>query len=285
MPRMRIGVSTWLWTSPLTTAEAERLVPLIARMGYDCVELPLEDVAAVDAARVLRVVSDHGITPTVCGAFGPGRDLTNADPRLRAATRDYLLSLSGFRCDRSSRICRRSAGRPSGQRRQLPENERRAEWALAVEEIHGVCEDAAHRYLCVAIEPINRFETDLCNSVADAVRMARDVDHPAARVMCDSFHMTIEEADLEAAVRSAADLLVHVQVSENHRGVPGTGLTDWAAFARGLRAIEYRSLVVLESFTPDNRDLAGAVCIWNRRTRTQDEFAERGLEFLRRTFT
>ncbi len=87
------------------------------------------------------------------------------------------------------------------------------------------------------------------------------------------------------SVRSAGDLLGHVQVSENHRGVPGTGLTDWAAFARGLRAIEYRGLVVLESFTPENRDLAGAVCIWNRRTRTQDEFAERGLEFLRRTFT
>ena len=86
-----------------------------------------------------------------------------------------------------------------GKRRQLPENERRAEWALAVEEIRGVCEDAAQRDLCIAIEPINRFETDLCNSVADAVRMARDVDHPAARVMCDSFHMTIEEADLEAA--------------------------------------------------------------------------------------
>ena len=130
-------------------------------------------------------------------------------------------------------------------------------------------EDAAQRDLCIAIEPINRFETDLCNSVADAVRMARDVDHPAARVMCDSFHMTMEEADLEAAVRSAGDLLVHVEVSENHRGVPGTGLTDWAAFARGLRAIDYGGLVVLESFTPDNRDLAGAVCIWDRRTGTQ----------------
>jgi D-psicose/D-tagatose/L-ribulose 3-epimerase len=282
---MRIGVSTWLWTSPLTTAEAERLVPLIARMGYDCVELPLEDVAAVDAARVLRVVSDCGITASVCGVFGPGRDLTNADPRVRAATRDYLRRCLDLAATVRAGFVAGPLYAQVGKRRPLPENERRAEWALAVEEIRGVCEDAAQRGLCIAIEPINRFETDLCNSVADAVRMARDVGHPAARVMCDSFHMTIEEADLEAAVRSAGELLVHVQVSENHRGVPGTGLTDWAAFARGLRAIEYRGLVVLESFTPENRDLAGAVCIWNRRTRTQDEFAERGLEFLRRTFT
>ena len=59
-------ISTWLWTSPLTTAEAERLVPLIARVGYDCVELPLEDVAAVDAgARSARRVRSrhhgHGV--------------------------------------------------------------------------------------------------------------------------------------------------------------------------------------------------------------------------------
>jgi len=281
---MRIGVSTWLWTSPLTTTEAERLLPSIARMGYDCVELPLEDVTALDPARILRVVSDQGLTATVCGVFGPGRDLTHPDPRVRAATRDYLRRCLDFAAAVRAGFVAGPLYAQVGKRRPLPESERRAEWALAVQEVRGACEDAAERDLCIAIEPINRFETDLCNSVADAVRMAREVDHPAARVMCDSFHMTLEEADLEAAVRSAGELLVHVQVSESHRGVPGTGLTDWAAFARGLRAIAYRGLVVLESFTPDNRDLAGAVCIWNRRTRTQDEFAERGLSFLRRTF-
>jgi D-psicose/D-tagatose/L-ribulose 3-epimerase len=172
-----------------------------------------------------------------------------------------------------------------GKARQLPEDERRREWDLAVTELRKVSEDAASRGLRIAIEPINRFETDLVNTTADSLRMIRDIGHPAAKVMIDTFHMTIEEADLGAAIRAAGDDLIHVQVSENHRGVTGTGLTPWADFRDALRDINYGGSIVIESFTPDNRDLAGAVCIWKRFTDTQDEFASRGLAFLRQLFS
>ena len=102
--------------------------------------------------------------------------------------------------------------------------------------------------------------------------------------MVDSFHMTIEESNIGQAIREAGDLLVHVQVSENHRGVTGTGLTPWQDFHQALADIHYSGAVVIESFTPDNRDLAGAVCIWKRFTPTQDEFASRGLRFLHQLF-
>jgi D-psicose/D-tagatose/L-ribulose 3-epimerase len=147
-----------------------------------------------------------------------------------------------------------------------------------------VSADAAERGLAIALEPINRFETDLVNTTADALRMIRDIDQPAAKVMIDTFHMTIEEADLGAAIRAAGDDLIHVQVSENHRGVTGTGLTPWTDFRDALREINYAGSIVIESFTPDNRDLAGAVCIWKRFTPTQDEFASRGLAFLQQLF-
>ena len=51
-----------------------------------------------------------------------------------------------------------------------------------------------------------------------------------------------------------------------------------------MREIDYNGSIVIESFTPDNRDLAGAVCIWKRFTASQDEFASRGLDFLRKLF-
>jgi D-psicose/D-tagatose/L-ribulose 3-epimerase len=167
----------------------------------------------------------------------------------------------------------------------LPEDQRQAEWQLAVAGVRQACEAAAARKLRIAIEPLNRFETDLVHTAADAVRMARDVAHPAAGVMIDSFHMTIEEDSLEQAVLTAGPHLIHVQVSENQRGIPGTGLTDWAALAAGLRTIGYRGMVIIESFTPDNRDLAGAVCIWKRRAPDQDTFAREGLRFLQQQFS
>lgn len=282
---MQIGASTWIWVSPLTTAAAETLIPRIAQLGFAAVELPLEDPALLDARRIGQLIKDHGLKPSVCGAFGPGRDLTNADAAVRRATQDYIVRCLDFAVEVGAPMFCGPLYAEVGKRRQLPETARRAEWDLAVAGIRQACEAAAARGLRVAIEPLNRFETDLVHTAADAVRMARDVAHPAAGVMIDSFHMTIEEDSLEQAVLAAGSHLIHVQVSENQRGIPGTGLTDWAGLARGLRAVNYRGLVVIESFTPDNRDLAGAVCIWKRRAPDQDTFAREGLGFLQKHFT
>ncbi len=282
---MLIGASTWLWVSPLTTSAAETLLPRIAQLGFSAVELPLEDPALVDAKRIRALAGDHGLAVSVCGAFGPGRDLTNADARVRQASQDYITTCLDFAAEVGAPMFCGPLYAEVGKRRQLPESERRAEWQLAVAGVRQACEAAAERGLRIAIEPLNRFETDLVHTAADAVRMARDVNHPAAGVMIDSFHMTIEEDNLERAVLDAGPHLLHVQVSENQRGIPGTGLTDWASLARGLRTVGYRGLVVIESFTPDNRDLAGAVCIWNRRAPDQDTFAREGLRFLQQHFT
>jgi len=282
---MLIGASTWLWTSPLTTQSAETLLPRIAQLGFAAVELPLEDPTLVDAKRVRRLAGDHNLKVSVCGAFGPGRDLTHVEAKVRQATQDYIASCLDFAIEVGAPMFCGPLYAEVGKRRQLPEAARRAEWQLAAAGIRTACEAAASRGLRIAIEPLNRFETDLVHTAADAVRLVRDVDHPAAGVMIDTFHMTIEEDNLEQAVLAAGPHLLHVQVSENQRGIPGTGLTDWAALARGLRAVGYRGLVVIESFTPDNRDLAGAVCIWNRRAPDQDTFAREGLRFLRQHFT
>ncbi len=281
---MHIGASTWLWTSPLTTAAAEQLLPRIRAIGFSAVELPLEDPALIDARRVRVLARDHDLKVSVCGVFGPGRDLTHPEARVRAATQDYIKTCLDFAAEVDAPMLCGPLYAQVGKRRQLPEAERRAEWQLAVAGVREACVEAAARGKRIAIEPLNRFETDLVHTAADAVRLARAVDHPAAGVMLDSFHMTIEEDDLERAVTTAGPYLLHVQVSENQRGIPGTGLTDWAALARGLRTVGYRDLIVIESFTPDNRDLAGAVCIWKRRAPDQDTFAREGLRFLQRHF-
>jgi D-psicose/D-tagatose/L-ribulose 3-epimerase len=282
---MLIGASTWLWTSPLTTATAEMLIPRIAQLGFRAVELPLEDPALLDARRIGQLAKEHGLAVSACGVFGPGRDLTNADARVRQATQDYIKTSLDFAAEVGAPMLCGPLYAEVGKRRQLPETERRAEWQLAVTGVRQAGEAAAARNLRIAIEPLNRFETDLVHTAGDAVRMARDVDHPAVGVMIDSFHMTIEEDNLEQAVLAAGAHLIHVQVSENQRGIPGTGLTDWAALARGLRTVGYRGMVIIESFTPDNRDLAGAVCIWKRRAPDQDSFARDGLRFLQKHFS
>lgn len=278
------GASTWLWTSPFRSEQVD-LLKKIADLGFTAVELPVEDPALIDTAVLRPVLKDLGLRAHVCGAFGPGRDLTHPDAAVRANCRAYLSECLRIAADLDAGFIAGPMYSEVGKARQLPEDERKREWDLAVAEIRLVCNAAASRGLSIAIEPINRFETDLVNTTADSLRMIRDIDHPAAKVMIDTFHMTIEESDIGAAIRAAGKDLIHVQVSENHRGVTGTGLTPWPSFRDALRDIDYRGSIVIESFTPENRDLAGAVCIWKRFAPTQDEFAARGLAFLQQLFT
>jgi D-psicose/D-tagatose/L-ribulose 3-epimerase len=279
-----LGASTWLWTSPFRSDRVD-ILKNIAALGFRAVELPIEDPTLIDTAALRPALRDLGLKPHVCGVFGPGRDLTHPDSSVRAATRRYLADCFRIAADLDAGFVAGPMYSECGKARQLPEDERKREWDLAVSELRTVCTDAAEHGLAIALEPINRFETDLVNTTADSLRMIRDIDHPAAKVMIDSFHMTIEESDIGAAIRAAGKDLIHVQVSENHRGVTGTGLTPWTDFRDALRDIGYGGSIVIESFTPENRDLAGAVCIWKRFTATQDEFASRGLAFLQQLFS
>ena len=148
--------------------------------------------------------------------------------------------------------------------------------------LNKVCELAHAKGLSIALEPLNRFESDLINTAEDVMRLIRDINHPAAKVLLDGFHMAIEEPELEKAITTVGEKLIHVQVSENYRGTPGTGQTPWHAFKNGLEKINYSGVVSIESFTPEIKELAGAVCIWKNLARSQDGFASEGITFLKK---
>ena len=278
------GVSTFLWTSPFKDEDIGLFLK-IKEMGYDVVEIGVEAVDHFDADLVKSAADDSGLKLSVCGAFGAGRDLTHPDPAVVQQSLDYI---EGCLDLAASWGCPHFAGpmySAVGKARMIPDAQRKQEWEQAVKHLKIVCEKAEARGVSIAIEPLNRFETDLVNTTADAVRLVKDIDHPAARIALDGFHLAIEETDMETAIRSAGNLLTHFQVSENHRGIPGTGQTDWAGISRGLEAIDYHGMIVIESFTPEIKELAGAVCFWRHLADSQDQFAEEGLKFLKETIS
>lgn len=278
---IKFGVSTWLWTSPFTTASIDVLFPKIASMGFDVVEIAVEDPALIDIKRVKEGLKRYNLKAGICGAFGPSRDLTHEDKSVHQNCLSYIEACFD--------ICRELDvpffGGPMysavGKARMLPPDLRKAEWEMAVKNLRIACAMASERGLQIALEPLNRFESDLVNTTEDVRRLVRDIDHPAAKIMLDGFHMNIEERDVEQAIISAGSDLVHLQVAENYRGTPGTGQTRWDAYKRGLEAIAYNGTVTIESFTPDNKELAGAVCFWHPMAESQDGFASEGLRFLK----
>jgi D-psicose/D-tagatose/L-ribulose 3-epimerase len=169
-----------------------------------------------------------------------------------------------------------------GKARLVSPEQKKIEWERAVTNLRKVCEIAEQHGQAIALEPINRFETDLINNSSDVMQLIRDINHPAAQVSLDGFHMNIEEPNIEQAILLVGDKLRHVQVSENYRGTPGTGQTRWDAFYHGLSAINYQGTVAIESFTPNEKELAGAVCIWRPLAESQDGFASEGIQFLKK---
>jgi D-psicose/D-tagatose/L-ribulose 3-epimerase len=278
---IKFGVSTWLWTSPFNT-ETTSLFPKIKEMGYDAVEIPVEDPALLDVKKVKKALAENGLKPVICGAFGPSRDLTHEDPAYHQASLAYIEACLDICVALGAGFLAGPMYSAVGKARLVSPEQKKAEWDRAVTNLRKVCKMAEDRGLKIALEPLNRFESDLVNTAEDVMRLVNDIDHPAANVLLDGFHMNIEEPDIERAIRLAGDKLIHLQVSENYRGTPGTGQTRWEDYRRGLEAIDYKGAVSIESFTPEVKELAGAVCIWRPLVPSQDGFAREGLQFLKR---
>lgn len=270
-----------MWTSPFTTLSIQQLFPKIAQMGFDVVEIALENPELVDVKAVKKALAEYNLRALICGAFGAERDLTHEDEAVHKNCFNYIEACLNFCAELDTGFFSGPMYSAVGKARMLHADKRKAEWELAVNNLRKVCGMAEKRGLQIALEPLNRFESDLVNTAEDVLRLVGDINHPAAKVMLDGFHMTIEERDIEKAIIAVGKELVHVQVSENYRGTPGQGQTNWQAFRKGLETIGYNGIVSIESFTPDNKELAGAVCFWHPMAADQDELATDGLRFLK----
>lgn len=280
---MKFGANSFIWVSPFSNNSLE-ILDKVKAMGFDVFELALEDPGLVDSARLRDCLQQLGLDCTVCGAFGPTRDLSSEDASIRASAFDYICAL----VDTAAAVGARGVNGPMysavGKARLLPPAERRAEWQRAVEGLRRAAAYAGEHAVRLAIEPLNRYETDMINTAAQGLEMIDAVGAANLGLHLDTFHMHLEEKDSAAAIRLASSHLFHFHACENDRGVPGTGQVHWQAIARALKQVDYQGTVVIESFTPDLEEIAGAVCLWRPIAPDQDTIARDGLSFLKGLF-
>ena len=276
---MQLGISTWVWTSPATTEVLETLLPHIASLGFDVIELPIETVGQFDVARVGELARAHGLDVCVCAVIGPGRDLLlagEADEGVR-----YLRSC----IDVAEALVSPTVAGPFYSAvgrcwRSTPE-ERARDVEQVARTLRAVGEYAAERGVMLGVETLNRFETSFLNTTAQAIELIERVDHPSVGLALDVFHLGIEEKHVGDALRAAGRRLVHLQVAENDRGTPGTGHLPWAEVAAALREIDYTGRVVIETFSDRVEAIARAAAIWRPLAPDSDTLAREGLAFLR----
>ena len=274
-----IGVNTWVWTSPLTDAGVADLLRRIAGMGFDAVELPLENAGDLTVPVVSDVLAETGLTPCVVGAMAPGRDLV--DPSCVADTQDYLRACIDFAAGIGARSVCGPFYASTGRVWRMDADQRQTAYDDLRTHLAPVVDHAVAQGVRLGIEPLNRYETSLVNTVDQALTALEPLLGEGLGLALDSYHLNIEERSSADAVRAAGQHLAHVQVCGSDRGAPGGDQTDWTALVSALDDVGYDGPLVIESFTADNASIATAASIWRPLAPTQDELARDGLSFLR----
>jgi len=275
-----LGLSTFVLASPFSDADLG-LFGKVRSFGYEQVEVCIEDPGTLTAPAVAKAAAEEGLSVLVCGAFGPDRDVSNGDEERRRGGIDYLRHCVDFAAAVGSTLVSGPMYAPTGQARLLDPPARSAQWARATESLAKVAEYARAAKVRLAVEPLNRFETDLVNTVEQGVRLCTDIGADNVGLLLDTFHMNIEEKSLPAAITAAGPRVFHFQASENDRGTPGSGHVAWPEVIAALRGIDYPGSIVVESFLPTVKEIARAVSLWRPVAASMDALAADSVRFLR----
>lgn len=272
-----LGVNLMVWNGQVGAAELA-LLPQIKQMGYDSVELPVFGPDALAIPAVQQALAAHELHCTISTALPATVNLI--DEECRAAGVAYLQQVIEVAAQVGATVICGPLAAPVGERRGRGYTQ--AEWDSCVTGLQAAGKIAAAHRITLALEPLNRFETFIVNTVADGVRLVEEVDNPAVGLLLDTFHMHIEEKSTAAAIRHARRHIKHFHASENDRGTVGSGQVAWPSVFGALRDIDYRGQIVVESFGHAIRELAGAACVWRPLAASPEALANGSIHYLRK---
>lgn len=234
---------------PFVFAELGEGYRAAREMGFDAVEIFPPDARAVrDALPALR---EHGLALAAVGTGGGAvrhkLSLSHADPEHRQRARDFVRSLIDAAAEMGA-----AAIVGSMQGRWGDGVDRETVLQYLSDALHDLGEHARARGMPLLFEPLNRYETNLINTLADAARFVDPLAGGNVRVLADLFHANIEEADIAESIRAAAGHVGHVHWADSNRRAAGLGHTDFAPIATALRQTGFSGCVSAEVFAlPD----------------------------------
>lgn len=278
---MKFGASTFIWVSPFSN-QTLNLIDKVKNIGFDYLEICIEDPETIDVASIRNHLNKVGLQALVCGAFGPNRDISSDDAAVREQGVAYIKTCIDIAAELGSPLVSGPMYSATGKTRLLSPEDKQKQWDLAAENMKIVADYAAEKGIKLAVEPLNRFETDFLNTVQQGLDFFDLVDRENVGFLLDTFHMNLEEKDIAAAIKLAGNKIFNFHSCENDRGTPGTGHIPWNEVFQALKEINYDGPVVIESFTTEIKEIARAVSQWRPLAASQDSLGEEGLQFLKK---
>lgn len=276
---VRYGLNLLVYTAAFTKEKLD-LIPKVADLGYDGVEIPFNDLSLLDAPATKQALEKAGVGMTACCVMMPGENpcSPDADERKKAVARlKKMVDLTG---EMGGDAVAGPLYSPCGYLTGKAPTDEELKWCA--ECLSAAADHAETADIPLAIEPLNRFETYVINTVDQALAMVETVGSDYLTIQVDTFHANIEEKDTGAAIRKVGKKhLGHFHASESDRGVPGTGQVAWDDAFAALKDVGYDKWVTIESFAIGILDLCAAASIWRPIYESADGLARDGLAFLK----
>jgi D-psicose/D-tagatose/L-ribulose 3-epimerase len=256
-----LGIHALVWAGGWSHEECGHAVRSTREAGYDIIEIPALDPASIDTGHTKAVLAEHGIRGVCSLGLDLDADISSPDPsvvaRGRARLADALAVVTAIGGDYLG-----GAVYSALAKYDRPLDPRGRDNMVA--ELRALARSAAEHGVTVGLEPVNRYESNAINTVADALAVIDDVGEPNVVVHLDVYHANIEETDFVSPVRQAGEKLGYVHIGESHRGYLGTGTIDFPAFFGALRDTGYAGPVTFESFSRAvvSPDLSDRLAVW-----------------------
>ena len=286
MPSSAIGCHALVWTGTFDEAGIRSAAERTARAGFDLIEYPLMDPFAFDAGVARDAVADAGLLVSASLGLAEATDISSEDAAVVGAGEELLRrAVDVVHGMGGAQLC--GVLYSAMRKYSAPASEKGL--AHSREVIARVAEHGAAAGVSLALEVVNRYETNVLNTgrqalaYLDSLGAAGGGGRPAVAVHLDTYHMNIEESDMSAPVLDCADRLGYVHIGESHRGYLGTGSVDFAAFFKALGRVGYTGPVVFESFSSAvvSPTLSNTLGIWRNLWQDGDDLGAHANAYIR----
>lgn len=267
-----------LWGAETNTSHIP-VIEGIARAGFDGVEISVVGQSAADLKALRSTVSDLGMSLTASTFVPPEANPISPDPAIRALAVDHLKARIDEAALLGSDILVGAMYQAHKYFSGRGATDQEWEWSRQYLQLVGAY--AASGGVKLALEFLNRFEVYLINTAAEAARMCRDVGLENVGILYDTHHANIEDPNPAIALPTTSDHLMHVHISESHRGTLGSGQVKWEETFATLKFLEYEGWLTIEAFGTSDDAIRGAANVWRNAFDTPEQLYSDGIGFIR----
>lgn len=241
---MHLSMHNWMRAEPI-----EITIRRLAKYGFESIEIGGEP-DKYDAKEVRRLLKENNLKcwGSISLMF-TGLDLIQADEEGRSNTIKYLKNCVTMVKELDGTVM---SIVPSEVGKVNAQADEETEWNWAVEGLREVNDHAKKEGVRIAVEPLNRFETNFLNRHDQAILLATEVGENCG-VCLDAFHMNIEEANFRKALLETGNRLFDFHVADNNRMAPGMGALNWRDIVGTLNEIGYNGALTVEFVAPLDR--------------------------------